>query len=616
MGRSVKTVVLCFLVIFGCNLLPDGIASGKIAFAPSARAAEDVTLTNIEFGHKNLSIFHAPTVVFKQSNLDQATLQAMFDGKSALEIADGLERLSAETVIFPELMEMETETLDNGQLKTTMRFYKDLTLQQIEKGLVRSVSASEIKIRTKTGRGEKGLPSVAEGTIGSAELTGLDLPHTIRVLVSTVPEKDAATKRLFEAYRLRNMQLTVEGMNISLEEFSITNLRMRPLKTLSFVTFGDPAFMADDTQSPEDERKALIALGELFDSIDFEALELTNVLVNQPAITPSGERTGSMIYNLAKITLSPGQWVLERGSVSFPDMAREDRQHRFALDRFTISNLSFRPTIEALKIATSHPDIDAALEKPEVLQKLLPTLGTWRLEGFSLEQPGVGNETARYDLKSAELTVREQINGIPTKVKFSINDLSISEEAMRSEPSGKIWLPLGVTRWDMSHNFEYSWEEAKEKFILNDLYVNVKQILDIKITGIIGDAPKSMFGFDETSFEDMFNMTLEKITINIEEYGVLDRFIADAAAKERTSPEIYRSDLAAQMNGLGKMMLGDSAAAKTLAQTIWRFIMKPGKVSLEIKPKNLGELTAVKLFLDDMGLDDILGLISVSVKGQ
>ena len=610
MRGSLKVVVLGSVAIMGFAHLPSMTGIERFAFVASAHA-EDVTLTNVTFGFKGFTTYRAPSVTFKNPNLDKAALQKLFDGKAETNTVEVLAGLSADAIVFPELTQTEVETTMRGDLQTRTLVYKDLTLGQIEKGRARTVSSKGIGLKLEGENKNKTTVVKARGTMESLDIANLDLAYSVRVVTTTAPLTSSELRPIFERYRLGNIKVRYEEIDIAFGSLSITNLKMRPLETMSFAAFSDPSFRPDaDDASSEDERKGLQVTAELFESIDFDTMDIQGMSVKGPAMGSGGRMTSNLSFEIGKTIIVPGKIAFENMVYTFPSLYLPDRMQTFKMGALKIAGLSFKPTIAALKAAAGFKHMDEAFENPQVLQKLIPDLGTWRVENLAFEHSGEDDKTAHYGIESVELAVKEQTNGIPTAVKFSIDGLSANEAAVGTEWGKQIWVPLGVTRLDLSHNFEYAWDAKTQKIHVKDLSVDIKQVGNARLSGDIGNVPSSLFAFTEESLDALMATTFAKAALEVEDYGIIGKYVAMKAESEKQKPEAVRSQLAIQTEAMSVIFLGSGETSRALGRAIAGFISK-GKLKAEFSPKNSRELSVFDLFMEE---DFAQALESVSVK--
>ena len=72
----------------------------------------------------------------------------------------------------------------------------------------------------------------------------------------------------------------------------------------------------------------------------------------------------------------------------------------------------------------------------------------------------------------------------------------------------------------------------------------------------------------------------------VEDKGLLERYLAQAAKDQKTTPEALRTIYASAAPFVVSSMIGNSEQATTLGQAIGRFIAKPGKLTHQRQPKN------------------------------
>ncbi len=85
------------------------------------------------------------------------------------------------------------------------------------------------------------------------------------------------------------------------------------------------------------------------------------------------------------------------------------------------------------------------------------------------------------------------------------------------------------------------------------------------------------------------------LEVSVQENGLVERMMAQDAKTKRKSLDSLRAEYAA-MATLGiPMALGGTPQARSLGETVGRFIAKPGTMRVAVTPKDAGGLPATEL---------------------
>jgi hypothetical protein len=74
--------------------------------------------------------------------------------------------------------------------------------------------------------------------------------------------------------------------------------------------------------------------------------------------------------------------------------------------------------------------------------------------------------------------------------------------------------------------------------------------------------------------------------LTIDNQGIVDRYLAQEARKQKKSPEALRREYGTAAALAVPIMLGNSPQAKSLGQAVARFIAKPGRLTVNAKAKS------------------------------
>ena len=264
-----------------------------------------------------------------------------------------------------------------------------------------------------------------------------------------------------------------------------------------------------------------------------------------------------------------------------------------------LTGFSIAPTLEGLKnLQGKKPeDFDAA-----TLRTLIPTLGTLRLSGIDIDamskpEDGQQPERTKLTVEDFALTADKPLNGIPTNVRIEQRNATFALPADSSDELVQQLAALGYKSVTSSFAVAANWNEAASEIRLSEVSLQGQEIGSISLNGLIGNVSKDLFSTDEaTAAAAAISLKAKEAHIVVEDKGLLDRYLTQAAKDQKTKPEALRKLYAGAAPLVLSSMIGSSEQASTLAEAISKFIAKPGKLTIDATPKNpsgLGFMDAV-----------------------
>jgi len=254
---------------------------------------------------------------------------------------------------------------------------------------------------------------------------------------------------------------------------------------------------------------------------------------------------------------------------------------RIAIAEITSEGFSFAPVIEGLRDLADDPQDELS---PDAMQRLVPVFGTFTMNGLEASiPPEPGSPAIEATLGRLLIVADEPFTGLPTNMRFALDNLLIDLPPGTGEDSVEQLRALGYERLDISTNIAAHWNETAREVVVSDISFTGEDMGSISLRGVIGNIGEEAFSGDETTrLMAMMGATSKNAQLMIEDRGIAERLLAMQAAMMGTDPAAARQQLGALTQLMLPEMLGGTPEARQLANELSRFVQDPGELEISI----------------------------------
>ncbi|MGF9758321.1 hypothetical protein AAII07_24270 [Microvirga sp. 0TCS3.31] len=568
--------------------------------AAFAQSADSFSLDNVALT-VGTTTYEAKRIEFSGVSTPRAEIEALFASASTEPMESRLKRINAKQVTIPEAR--VKQTLGKETQTTT---YRNTVLSDVSQGRIASMSIEAMAMEAS------GVKNKAVITGGRTTMNEVDLPAMARLYEVKADGPSTPMARIYGSFSLENMQLvdSQEGITFKVARIGGRDFLGRPTKESWTGTVALITEMSDRTDlSAEDQARLLPAIADLIDAFQIGFMEATGIEMT------SKTKDSSSQARIARIAYTGGTDT-QPADMRWEGFEFSDKDNRMKLDSWSLTGFSMRQTLDGLRTlpGKSFDDIDAA-----TVRSLVPTLGTLRLSGFSID--GTTEDEGKKvkvqaALKGFELTADKPVNAVPTNLRIGLQNLTLALPSNSTDDGVKELVALGYKNIDLSLLAAATWNEATKEISLSEVSAQGQEMGSIVLKGLIGNAGKDLFDADTAIATVALAGTKAKaLDVVVENKGLFERYMAKAAKEQKTTPEALRRTYGAAAAFVVPAMIGDSEQAQVLSQAIARFIAKPGKLTVNATPKDpsgFGIAEAVVLSEPK----DVLNKLNISAKAE
>lgn len=578
MPRPAAPALARFALTGALFVLP--LAAVPVASGPAyAQAASVTEAIRVELGAFTIVI---PRIEAAGSSLGASEIRALFDPAGQQPLSARLARFNASTVTIPQL---SVEQLTGKDRITTE--YRDIRIENLKAGI-----AGSVRIAGATFRNAATGPEKIEGTLGISTITGMDFTQIARVYGggsgggSATPEPrrplyaesviDGMTIQLNAGGRVRVGRLTARDARGRVGEGSL-------LSDLDAILASQTGRKPSDIENLKNLHFSL----DILDRFSLAESEIRDIRL-EDVVSPDGPVRGGVSRIVFRMPEN-GENAFEMEGIDFGKSDGSFKMARLAMSGFSLSGLR-----ETLRVETAKPDFDPKKLDPRAL---IPTLGTIRVEGMEIDAPEQRRgkptgERLKGQIRSVEIAATEPRNGIPTRIRHSIDGASILIPENTKQEGLQSLLAMGMKAIDLSWGFEIDWIEPAREVAIRNFRLNGVDLGAFTASATLANAGAELFATDKTVQQvAALSMTARALELRYRDNGLVDKFIAHQAKRSGKSPDALRREYATTAALMGPVMLGPSQAARDIASAIGQFIARPGTLTISAKtrePAGLG----------------------------
>jgi hypothetical protein len=562
------------------------LALGLLVLARPAAAA-DFQLDNVrlDFG---AMVITAPKLLVKGSTLEREAFASLLDTRTGESAVARVNRLNATELTAPEL----DFTYQRGQQKQVTT-YRDVRFSEIRDGQIARGDSSGGTIVGQT-------PEVGTmtGTMKRIGFEGADLRHAARVL------EERAQPGVNEPMRPLIRRIEQDGHTIDMGPMGTMGLGKAVGRNFAAKVGPEPLgeiisrMMAmqeaaqakgdkDDPAQRAAEKQVGLSVLSLFDRIDVGSGDIRDMTMN--VVNPkSSTDSGPVGIKIARIAY--GEDAPAKSGFALEGLQFSGGGAKGLIDSISYAGFSFGPVIKELQTALARPETDSDTID---WRKYIPVLGTIRLAGLSVDAPPLlpSGQPIKIGLGTFELKAGEQLNGIPTTLTLTIDKLVAPITEGTGNPAARDMIAMGIRSLDLSAKLDLAWEAARNELAIRQISFGGAGLARLEASATLGNVTRDLFSSDTALAQvAALGATARGLNAKLENFGLVEKLIANEARKAGRKPEEMRQQFA-MIASLGlASILGPSDAAKTLTAAISRFVARPGTLTLEASARQASGL--------------------------
>jgi len=597
---------LSVILAFGiCLAIAPQRHGGLVAVALADAGTVIVDDVTFDAGFAKYSAKH---VEVSGSNLSADEFKNLLSGLAKGISAEGLAKLNAASIVIPDLALEETVAGSHQ-----FAHYLDVRLSGIHAGKVDSYSIASGAIGGELADGQT-LTATIHGMGG----TGIDLPGLARVLIEASADADAPLTPLYDTAYAGGYEIKTSLFEMSIGKMLMSDIRGRPLKTpLADILKQLPkTHEAGQPFSPEEQKAALAFLPAFLDL--YAAFSVGRMEIHDFKMSGHGDGTLPLPSFTASISsIAMTDYRNSRvGELAIDGLDVAPAAGKFHLGTFSLKGLDFRDALAGLsqlmqRAATAPTGVapsekDLKLLKTPRLDSL--TFGDLVAE-FSVPQetdnPSTRAKNMRIKVANYKMEPTLWPDGLPKSIATSLDHLVF--DLLPNLPDADILADNGFDTLDLSFKIAVGWDEGTQRLTIDKARFVGEGLGTEDIAATLDNVPAEAFNSDQFARQAAWLGGLVKsLDVRIENAKLFDILLAIQARQTHKSTDDAKRDLITAAAVSIPQLLGNSPAAKQLADAVTKFLANPKSLHIMLTSRDgLG-------FADVVAPDHILDNVELS----
>lgn len=538
----------------------------------AALAQSEITLENVTID-AGPTVYRLPSLTFSGANLSRDELVGVLRGKGDGAWHEALARISADAISAPELV--VEQTMDGAESTIT---YYDVVAEGVEDGRIGSLVIGSADIAA-TAEGDE-----VEGTVGEMQVTNFDLPFAVRWYVDAAPEGgENPFRAIYDSFSVSDMAFGDEEATVRIASISGDRVAARLMETPFAELLPEMEAMSDGGEPTDEETRRI--LGMMADMLG--AMELGSVTMEDITFTIT-ELGDEPAFGIARIGFGEAE-----GGMRMDEIFVDTPEAQLTIAAITSSGFDIEPMLAGFREIAENPDLelDAATARA-----LMPTVGTWRMEGLDADiVPEGESEPVAVALGAFEMTADAPVNGTPSNIRVSFDNLAFAIPKKSEQEAAQQLIALGYGDIDLSGVFAARWDREAEEVVIDEVSISGVEMGRFSLSGAFGGIGPEAFSGDETAMMMAWlGATAKSMQISVADEGLAERVLAFQADEQGVAAEDLRAQAAMMSRAMLPAMLGGTAEARALGDALAAFVEQPGELDVTVTATDPGGIPVME----------------------
>ena len=577
--------------------LPAGSASAQKIKNKDPVPAETASVTASEV---NVDI---PTIDAVDSNVDEATLRAIFSG-NLVDNADALAGLSATSITIPEITLASSTTIDGETNEATVTF-SDLVLSDITDGVAASVSVAGMSVDA----GDKGGAEFGTLSASSFNIGGV---LGLYGLVDGGGQTELET--IYTDFNFAGGTFEAPEISCTMGSMTAAEFKARPLKYsfAEIMALAESLEAQEDDPSPEVIGNALRMYVDMFTAFQTSPAEFGGF--DCSGLDDEGRDITFKIAGMSMGGMSPG--IYPAFSMDGLDITVEG-DGSVKVGNMTFKEMDLSAPIAAIQGAPAA--IDEAWFAANA-RSLIPAFAGFSFSDISVDvpDPEADGERIKASIGAFDLSLADYLNGIPTDVLTTASNILVDLPADSDDEQVQQLIDLGVTSIDAGFTIDASWNETDNTIAIDDISITGANLATIKLAGTIANATEALFGIDEDqALAAAMGVAISQLKLDITDAGLSDIILARVSADQGSDPATMRPVFAGLAEGTIVGMLAGAAEAQKVGAALNTFISGKAKyLTIEMTAKQPPGLGLMDFMAAESDPTSLIGKVTIDASAK
>ena len=544
-----------------------------------------------------------PTIDAVDSNVDEATLRAIFSG-SVVDNAGALAGLTATSITIPEITLLATTTIEGEVNEATVTF-SDLVLSDVADGTAASVSLAGMSLDA----GDNGSAEFGALTASSFNIGGV---LGLYGLVDAAGQTELET--IYTDFSFEGGTFEAPEVSCTMGTMTAAEFKARPLN----YSFGEIMALAESLEAQEDDPSpeligaALRMYVDLFTAFESSPAEFGGF--DCSGVDDEGRPLTFSIAGMSMGGMRPGLYP----AISMDGLDVEvEGDGSIQVGNITIKEMDLSAPIAAIQGA---PDaIDEAWFTANA-RALIPAFAGFSFSDVAVDvpDPEADGERIKASIGAFDLSLAEYLNGIPTDILTTASNIFIELPEDSEDEQLQQLLALGVTSIDAGFTIDASWNEADNTIAVDEVSVTGADLATVKLAGTIANATEALFGIDENEMlAAAMGVAISQLKLDVTDEGLSDIILTSVAAEQGSDPATMRPVFAGLAEGTVVGLLAGAAEAQKVGAALNAFVSGKAKyLTIEMTAKEPPGLGVADFLAAESDPTVLIGKVTIDASAK
>ncbi len=558
----------------------------------------------------NISFDIAKTkVVVPSARIDNGEIKSSGQQvEGAKTLSQRLERLSARSVSMPELT-LTQPAMAGGEQKIV---YSNTTFSDIVDGRIArySIEKTNMDFSMKSPDAD-GAGQATQMKMSTGEIKGqdVDVPYIARLYTERAGPDDKQAKQVYGPMSAVNVSIFDQKARISYDELSSTGFSAKMPTEPLVETLASLTEVKDPSALEPAERKAFFSKAlSIFDMMGTSDIRMKGLKAHD-VDKASGSEGKDSDFVIENMDMKIDGYKIDFGINGLSVLNGGDK---VVVGEIAINDFDWSSTAEGIREFAGLGDQEIATFE---YKRLMPAFGRMRFGGLdfdtsapeSSEDAEAGApERIKFTLGKFESVMLKPINGIPTDVETTLEDLTIpfaenSEEFAMARS-------LGLKSFTSSYALSTFWDEPKNDLVIRKMYFSGKDMGSIEMSGLLSGVTRQFFSLDATNAQAaLLGLTARELKLTVKDEGAMDLMMKAYALENNVSEAEARATLSLGTTVILQQVAEERPKLKSVVDALAAFVSKPGTLTVTAKsnaPNGLGVFDLMAASQDPMLLLD------------
>lgn len=544
-----------------------------------------------------------PTIEAVGSNVDEATLRAIFSG-NLVDNADALAGLTASSITIPEITLQSITTID-GEANEASVTFSDLVLSDITDGMAASVSVAGMSVA--------GMED-ATASLGAVTASNFNIAGVLSLYGLVDADGSTEIETIYTDFNFAGGSFEAPEISCSIGPMTVAEFKARPLNysLAEMMALVETLEAQNDAPSPETIGTALRMYVDIFTA--FESSPASFGGFDCAGTDDSGQPLQFAIASMTMGGMSPG--IYPAISMDGLDITVEN-DGVVQVGNMTIKEMDLSGPIAAIEAAPAA--LDEAWFTANA-RALVPAFGGFSFNEVYVDVPDSEEIGARVtaSIGAFDLSLSDYLNGIPTAMVLSASNIVAELPTDTDDEQIQQLIALGVTSVDAGFKIDTAWNAADDTIALNEFSVTGVDLATINLAGKLTNATATLFDLNEdAALAAAMGLAISQLKLDITDAGLSDIIMATVAAEQGSDPAAMRPVFAGLAQGTVISLLAGAAEAQKVGTAINSFVSGTAKyLSIEMTAKQAPGLGLMDFIAAEDDPTALIGKVTIDATAK